>query len=444
MVYRRLKSPFNVQLEVTGSCPHLCIHCYNFWREKESPIFPVQIPGALTPSETETIVQKLADAEVFNLVITGGEPLLNTPSVLAALEVARRNGMTVSMNSSLTLLTQERAEVLRDAGLGSILTSILGPTAGIHDAITQRQGSFARLKEGILCAQNAGIRVSANMVVSRMNIGHVRATAEVLNSLGVKTFCATKAGCPGNCKDFTELQLNHEQVVMFLNDMCWCRENLQMEVDTLEPIPLCGLSGVEHPEFFTGRKCSAGVTTMTVSYDGQVRPCSHLDVSYGNLFEEDLEVVWERMSPWGRREYTPSDCVSCPMLEICGAGCRMEGKSRTGTLFGLDPYADLKNIPTMSGFFGNRTQMKKTADVSKVSGFRPKRFRTRSETFGGVASVSNRNRVLLDHRGFAVILQLRPDSTYTINDPSIDWNGLDSSQFVGGLLVRGVVTPVQL
>jgi MoaA/NifB/PqqE/SkfB family radical SAM enzyme len=31
-MYKELKSPVAVQLELTTACNHKCIHCYNHWR----------------------------------------------------------------------------------------------------------------------------------------------------------------------------------------------------------------------------------------------------------------------------------------------------------------------------------------------------------------------------------------------------------------------------
>ena len=170
-MYKRLKSPLSIQIEVTGQCNNLCMHCYNFWREKSDESVQVFSNNFLSLKDAETIVRKLSDVEVFNIVITGGEPLLNMKTCLTIIEMARFKNIEVNMNSNLTLLTRDKAEDLRKAGLKHILTSILGPTAEIHDRITQRDGSFQMLIESVKLAQQCGIQISANMVVSQNNVG---------------------------------------------------------------------------------------------------------------------------------------------------------------------------------------------------------------------------------------------------------------------------------
>lgn len=165
---KRLKSPLNVQIEVTGECTSECLHCYNFWREKNGrPLKCIQ-SSMLSEENTVTILKKLGEAEVFNVSITGGEPLLNYSATLTGIEIARSMNMGVGLNSNLVLITEEKASKLKKTGLNHTLTSILGPTADIHDSVTQRRGSFAKLIKGIKIARDEGIRVSANMVVSQL------------------------------------------------------------------------------------------------------------------------------------------------------------------------------------------------------------------------------------------------------------------------------------
>jgi radical SAM protein with 4Fe4S-binding SPASM domain len=439
-MYKRLKSPLSVQLEVTGMCPQLCQHCYNFWRESDSKLPVLPTTNTLSPEGAIAIIQKLSDMEVFNLVITGGEPLLNMPTTLACIKYARSKGMGVNMNSILTPLTPEKATNLKKAGLPHILTSILGPTAEVHDLVTQRKGSFKLLLERVKIAQNAGIQISANMVVSQLNFEHVVATAEVVASLGIKYFNATKAGCPGNCSDFSHLAISQEQAAHLLNSLCQIEQRLGIKVDTLEPIPLCGLHEVDHPESFLTRRCVAGVTTMTVSYDGLVRPCSHLDISCGNLLQEDLATVWEHMNPWSTGVHIPDECRKCPLLTRCGGGCRMEAKSKTGHINQQDPYAS----PARAAEVMKRMEENKPKNVTlplAPARFRTARYRLRKEYFGGIVFLGGSECVFLDQRGFGMISQIQPDQVYETSRLTVDWKGLDQNKFLSGLCFRKVIHP---
>jgi len=404
---KRLKAPINVQVEVTGECTSECVHCYNFWRGKSDNHLQQLQNCKLSEEKMNIILQKLRDAEVFNVSITGGEPLLNFPVTIAGVKSACLSGMGVGLNSNLILLTEEMAKDLKRAGLKHVLTSILGPNEEIHDSITQRKNSFKKLIEGVKIAQEAGIIVSANMVVTKINQDCIIKTASVVKNIGIKNFMATKAGCPGNCSDFSHLQLSQVQLVKSLNDLCWIHENLGLNVDSLEPIPFCGLYGVTNPELFSSRRCNAGIMTATISYDGSVRPCPHLDITYGNLLEECLDTIWERMDPWSQGFQIPNECLECSMVNICGSGCRMEAKTSTGKINGLDSFTSIDHVSDMEKI------ILKPIERVLVKRFKFSKFKLRKENFGGVF-VSGKRNLFLDSRGFNVLSQLESGVEYSL------------------------------
>lgn len=433
----RLRSPLSVQIEVTSQCTSKCIHCLNFWRNSGCDNIPSDI-GALSVTDVESIMYKLNDAGVFRVTVSGGEPLMNYPATLMCIKLAQSMGIVVGLNSNMVLLTKEMAVEMKRVGLNHILTSILGPNSEVHDKISSRRNSFDLLVGAIGVAHEAGLAVTANMVVSQLNHNQVRATAEVVSSLGIKSFIATKAGCPGNCFDFSQISPSQNQVVSFLNDLCWAKETLGLHVDTLESVPFCGLHGVKQPNLFTRRKCNGGATTMTVSYDGSVRPCAHLDESYGNLLSEDLETVWAKMASWSQALRVPPECTSCEILDECGGGCRMEAKMRTGKPNGTDPFARPDFVAEMSNkLYPQNSQPNETP----ITLFRTSKFKLRHEGFGGVLACGS-TYVYLDHQGFAVVKQFEPKQIYDIGNNSIDWNRLDPQQFVSGLVHRRVVSSV--
>ena len=62
---KRLKSPINVQVEVTGECGHKCLHCYNFWREKGKRSLRHIRSGMLSEEELASIIWNGLDPEKF-------------------------------------------------------------------------------------------------------------------------------------------------------------------------------------------------------------------------------------------------------------------------------------------------------------------------------------------------------------------------------------------
>ena len=106
---------------------------------------------------------------------------------------------------------------------------------------------------------------------------------------------------------------------------------------------------------------SAGVTTICVSYDGQVYPAaSFVDekpMACGSVLEQSLREIWEK-SPvlYDFRSATLQKkriCKTCPVKFICGGGDLEHGYfySEEKNILGHDPYCDLHQDFIKEGFF---------------------------------------------------------------------------------------------
>ena len=431
-MYQNISAPTVCQWEITSECTHNCKHCYNFWRKDDSQN-TVAKNKRLNRSEIQTIVKKLADAKVFEVVFTGGEPLADYGTLKICLEEAKKADLGIKMNSNLIPLTEQRAKELRDLGVTTILTSIMGPTAQVYDEIAQRKGTFSRLIKNIRIAQDAGIQIFANMVVSKSNLAYVKETARLVQSLGIKSFSATKAGCPGNCFDFSDYSLTIDEFRQYLQDLAEVGEELNMRVDALEGYPLCGVKDVDKFNMMLGRKCFAGVTTMSISCDGSVRPCSRIDTSCGNLLKEEFSVIWERMQPWRDGEYLPEICKGCKLLKNCGGGCRMEAKMRNGSLIAQDPYCSPEDINATIGAFNRYCEQSKVETVA-FEKFTIGEYKRRDETFGVWILPKLGRMAFLSLAGATVLGQFITGVEYIVDDDRIAWGSVDSERFVRRLI----------
>lgn len=434
-MYKTLSAPLTAQIELCNVCTSKCVHCYNFWRREPFT------KKHLSVEQIELILKKLADAKVFDIIITGGEPLLNKKGLLKCLEDSQKYGIGVSLNSNLLPLTEKYVKDLKERGIESILTSIHGPNAEIHDNIVQTKGAFDKLSRSIHLALYEEIRIIANMVVHRANLNYVKETARAAHSLGIKKFTSTRAGCPGNCVDFSNISISLEEFRGYLRDLYEIGQELSIDTDVLESYPLCGIRELDTFNAFTGRKCLAGVTTFTIGCDGDVRPCTHQDISYGNILSEDVSDIWARMMEWRNGKLIPDICQQCQLLPLCGAGCRMEAKTINGSLSSMDPYSSPEDIAHCIQTLENRKKknLENTQSIKNISSFslNPK-IRWREEAFGSVI-ISKKSCVYLDHNGTNIFKQLQKGKVYLSGDDKIDWSGLNPEDFLFELDAKNVI-----
>lgn len=320
IVKRYLSLPLTAQLEITDSCNHRCIHCYNLDSEiKNRPTHSVDDEIVLA------CAQKLVDNDIFGVVITGGEPLLKKVLTKKVIALLRDNQIKVSLNSNLILLDDDFISFLKDRKI-TVLTSC---PSGIPSSYKKLVGvdNFAVFESNVSKLVAAGVRFSVNMVITKDNLNEIIQTAERIKQIGCKSFAATPMGLNVEYPRL-DLLLSVEEVRKVISDLLWIETNLELKVDILEALPKCVFP--EHvlleEHSFLNRKCQAGRTVIAVSCNGDVRPCAHNPYSYGNILKEDLHTIWQKMDAWRSAQYVPSDCQDCSWVNRCNGGCRTSAK----------------------------------------------------------------------------------------------------------------------
>lgn len=397
-MYKRLSAPLAVQWEVTPACNHLCLHCYNYWRKGERlPTVPPDFEHLYT-----AVVDEILAKKVFMVIVTGGEPLLVLDKMAPYIRRLTENGVAVSMNTNLTLLTDKKARLLKEIGVYAFLTSMPSGIAETCDRITNVKGSLKRIVRGITIAQKYGFQMFVNMVVSRINFGQIEQTAELVKSLGVKNFAATRASNPVSGSWFANQVLGLDEFRQMVVRLVDVGNRLGLHIDSLEANPPCAFG--PDTTYDIHRFCGAGRNTCTVGHDGRIRPCNRLPIGYGHIYD-GLEKAWLAMDDCRSGEQIPDGCQSCKLKLRCGGGCKADALVERGDLKQPDPLCDLSFQPVLR----KHTVVPATADVFAVN----PRLRLRDEEFGAIAYVSVTNWVAVDGR---IVQMLRAEGQPTIED----------------------------
>jgi AdoMet-dependent heme synthase len=379
-MFRKLSAPISVQWEVTPECNYNCVHCYNHWREKRKQ---KKEDIGLSWNVYYTVINEIIQNHIFAVTVTGGEPLLVFGQILPHLISLREAGLDVSINSNLSLLTAKMAMILKQIGIKSILTSLPSANEITNDQITQSKKSRDRTARGIKRALAAGLHVGVNMTVTQLNLADIFETACFVQSLGVKSFSATKAAIPGNCQDFSSYQLSRVDFHTMLTQLVRVKEKLGLRVDSLEFYPACAFGDETTRRMFgSTRSCTAGKTSCTIGFDGQIRPCSHAPKAYGSIVD-GLKTAWDNMEEWRGDQWIPLECQPCPIKRRCGGGCKIEALMSRGAINKPDPFCDFKSIP-------DKPVARPTLEFDLGGLFQIQRnLMFRKETFGGIICAEN-------------------------------------------------------
>ena len=88
--------------------------------------------------------------------------------------------------------------------------------------------------------------------------------------------------------------------------------------------------------------CAAARTLCSISYNGNVYPCSYIGDDYylaGNIYTESLQSIWENAEIFKKfrtQKYIEEPCNSCDKLSICFGGCRAYAIGVNGFLHSVD------------------------------------------------------------------------------------------------------------
>ncbi len=364
-----LSSPITVHIELTTQCNFRCRHCYNFWRDNSIP----REIEKLNPEKLDKLFKILEDNGVMHIILTGGEPTLNFEGLLYATKKATELGMSTSLNSNLFAMTYDNLVKLKEVGLEHILTTLNSYKEETNDEIVNLIGAHKKIIKNIKNSVKAGIKISANLIVSKKNIDHIYETGKLCEELGVSGFFANRT-VPPLTKDIDlqkEYWIFDEEGKILIQTLKRLENETDIKIGTLRTLPACFVGDLEEYKMFLGRGCPAGNKMICINVDGNCTACVHEAISYGNIYEDGLEKVWENMKKW-RGDFFPQECQQCPLFDECNGGCRVAAQAYFKTLHAFDNLRNPNNKINFYEMFENyeENQMKKYINQFENDKFR--------------------------------------------------------------------------
>lgn len=268
----------------------------------------------MTYESASTIIDKLSDAGVMNLFLTGGEPTI-VPFLDKIILKCINCNVCPSVSSNGSLLTSNLARRLKENGLPLIQISFQSANSKLDAEYTGAKEAFEMTLRGLDNTVNAGLRTVVSSVGMRTNIDFTPETADFVAARGAQGFRLLRL------MTFSQEMLSYlvpkEKLCKILNKTERICKKRGLEYTLHAPPGLGSLSSSDflHPVAIT---CYAGKTKMDVLSDGSVYPCRALrfpEFYCGNLITESVDRVWNAPPMRQMRELTPEDykqkCGKC-------------------------------------------------------------------------------------------------------------------------------------
>ncbi|MBD3267578.1 radical SAM protein [bacterium] len=273
---RRL-SPVSAYLAVTSACPYNCWHCSLKNRRA----------GHLDTAQWLDIIAQLHEVGCSVMGFTGGEPLCRQ-DLPQLIEAASRGGAETILYTCGAMINDEWIERLKQAGLWSICVSYDHPDPAMFDQKRGKPGAAQAAEQAIRLSARHGFYTMIGSVATREFVAekHYKLLLNKAKSMGVHEFRIVEPMPCGKLSQASRDTFLTADMIQELRDF-HVRANKR-----LGGPKVCAFNQIESPELFG---CGGGTQHMFIDPAGEVTPCDFTPLSFGNLREEKLKVVWLRM-----------------------------------------------------------------------------------------------------------------------------------------------------
>jgi len=336
--YLKIKSPLATQFELTSRCNQRCVFCYNVWKglcSKQDFI-------TLSKEKQLKIIDKIIENEIFDIIFSGGEPLL-VSWLEELIKKCSEAKMYTTLITNAILMTTERAKTLKSAGLNDMQISIHHYDAKINDKLTKIPGSFKKSVEGIKNALKMfGIEgVNINMVALPETYKDVYKMAKFFHFIGVGSFSVGTPSATGEMEKDKDLIINKKMFLEIYNQLRKAKKDFNLRVGFSGGFPLCLLPKINKDTIeMVGNYCDVGLNQITIGPDGELRPCVCLGEKLGNILKGDFKKIWNS-NPFlldiRAMKFVPEKCRDCQYVSVCRGGCRASAQGYFGKLNAIDP-----------------------------------------------------------------------------------------------------------
>ena len=339
--------PAHPAWEVTSACNLSCVHCH-VARSKPAN-------NELTTDEAKRFIDDLARVNEFRmLVYTGGEPLMR-PDLPELLYHSRKAGLTNVIATNGTLITEEVAFKLREAGVVGAAVSLDSSQRSIHNYVRRNDNGFDLAMRGIQALKKAGILLQINVTAMEYNFSSLDKIIELADREGSGIMLMYQLVPVGRGCAIEEAALNVNENERLLKSLARKQKNVSTIIEPVAGPQYWPYLMEQHgksngirlklaEQVFHG--CAAGRGFVYIKANGDVWPCPFVEINAGNVREASFQKIWQQAEVFvhlrNRGNTLKGKCGECKYRTICG-GCRGRALAYHGDYLAEDPSCFLNS-----------------------------------------------------------------------------------------------------
>jgi Fe-coproporphyrin III synthase len=364
----RARKPITVW-NITRTCNLRCVHCY-------SDSNAAQYPGELTWGEMQDVVEDLSAYEIPSLLLSGGEPMIHA-RFFDLVDIASHAGLKLTISTNGTLITPEKAALLKAANVAYVGISLDG-IGEIHDQFRRKEGAFDAAVRGFRNCHDVGQKTGLRLTLTRHNVENIDRILDFIEEQEIQRVCFYHLVPAGRGSELQVLEADAARGAidtLISRVETWHRQGVERELLTVtQPADgaylLVRMENENHPNLEEARRLlawnggganSSGRGIANIDTQGNVHPDQFWqDVTLGNVKRIPFSEIWEgnnsasaemlasirsigRLTREERQNRMTGPCADCKWFGICGGGFRTRAAfCNGGDLWGSDPGCYLR------------------------------------------------------------------------------------------------------
>lgn len=282
-----LESPLGCQLELTHSCNLRCLHCYNCsGKERQELSF----------KKWMDVAKQLAKMNVFECVISGGEPLLLGDKLFKIMSVLSDSGVKFIFITNGMLVNEKVVDKLNRYDYYWVQVSIDGSRASIHDKIRGVEGSWKNAVNAANLFSQARLPLTIAHVLVKYNLDYLGEMVDTAYLLGASRMVVGKFVYSGRAiENRKELDLSDSEIKKAYKLIEAKRNEYKDRMDIASP-----LDSILYLRYRIIEPCNV----ILIRPNGDVKLDCVLPFKIGNVMEDSIQSIWDRVGKdgWTRPE----------------------------------------------------------------------------------------------------------------------------------------------
>ena len=343
---------------ITRACNLNCIHCYARAVHRSNE-------RELTTEQGLNLIDDLAGFGVPVILFSGGEPLLR-PDLTELARYAVDKSMRAVISTNGTLIDEEKATTLKDAGVSYVGISLDG-LKNVNDHFRRMQGAFKMTLNGIKNCKKAGLKVGLRFTMNKLNVDQVPGIFDLVEEMNIERICFYHLVYSGRGSDLIDQDLSHDetrQIVDLIMDRTRDMYNRGVKkevltVDNHADGPYLYLRMLKENNPRAGEVLellkmnggnSSGQGIGCINWDGSVYADQFWrQHSFGTILSMPFSHIWSDLTNplmaqlKDKNRYVTGRCARCRWLDICGGNFRARAEAVSGDIWGEDPACYLSD-----------------------------------------------------------------------------------------------------